>query len=113
MNDNRIVVIGDDGSSASSVTATNRALANTQPNIGTGSSEQLVSAAHCCGPIRLGRDNRTDRITEAEREGSRGEVEGLQVSLAAEDKLAQIEKRHDRRLLNSGPPLSVRGEHHR
>jgi hypothetical protein len=40
------------------------------------------------------RDNLTARITEAEREGWLGEVEGLQVSLAAaEDKLAQIDKR--------------------
>jgi hypothetical protein len=34
------------------------------------------------------------RITEAEREGWLGEVEGLRVSLAgAEDKLAQIDRR--------------------
>jgi hypothetical protein len=40
------------------------------------------------------RDNLQARITEAEREGWLGEVEGLQVSLAAaEDKLAQIDKR--------------------
>ncbi|HUH71717.1 MAG TPA: site-specific integrase [Mycobacterium sp.] len=40
------------------------------------------------------RDNLTARIAEAEREGWLGEVEGLQVSLAAaEDKLAQIDKR--------------------
>jgi hypothetical protein len=39
------------------------------------------------------RDNLQARITEAEREGWLGEVEGLQVSLAAaEDKLAQIDK---------------------
>lgn len=37
------------------------------------------------------RDNLTARITEARQEGSLGEVEGLQISLAgAEDKLAQI-----------------------
>ena len=42
------------------------------------------------------RDNLKDRIAEAEREGWLGEVEGLQVSLAgAEDKLAQIERRHN------------------
>ena len=41
------------------------------------------------------RDNLKSRIAEAEREGWLGEVEGLQVSLAgAEDKLAQIERRH-------------------
>ena len=40
------------------------------------------------------RDNLTDRIAEAEREGWLGEVDGLQISLAgAEDKLAQIERR--------------------
>ena len=40
------------------------------------------------------RDNLTARITEAEREGWLGEVEGLKVSLAgAEDKLAQIDRR--------------------
>jgi Phage integrase family len=43
------------------------------------------------------RDNLTARITEAEREGWLGEVEGLQVSLAgAEDKLAQIDRRPHR-----------------
>ncbi|ABH00467.1 integrase [Rhodococcus sp. ACS1] len=45
------------------------------------------------------RDNLAARITEANREGWLGEVEGLQVSLAAaEDKLAQI----DKRTLNTG-----------
>jgi integrase len=40
------------------------------------------------------RDNLAARITEAEREGWLGEVEGLKVSLAgAEDKLAQISRR--------------------
>jgi integrase len=40
------------------------------------------------------RDNLIVRITEAEREGWLGEVEGLKVSLAgAEDKLAQIDRR--------------------
>jgi hypothetical protein len=40
------------------------------------------------------RDNLTARITEAQREGWLGEVEGLQVSLAgADDKLAQIDRR--------------------
>ncbi|MFJ8746917.1 hypothetical protein ACIRL2_47200 [Embleya sp. NPDC127516] len=40
------------------------------------------------------RDNLTDRIAEAEREGWIGEVEGLRVSLAgAEDKLTQMDRR--------------------
>jgi len=40
------------------------------------------------------RDNLLARIAEAEREGWRGEIEGLQVSLAgAEDKLAQAQRR--------------------
>ncbi|WP_067812905.1 hypothetical protein [Actinomadura kijaniata] len=40
------------------------------------------------------RDNLIARITEAEREGWLGEVEGLKVSLAgADDKLAQIDRR--------------------
>ena len=43
------------------------------------------------------RDNLTARITEAEREGWLGEVEGLKISLAgAEDKLAQIDRRSHR-----------------
>ena len=40
------------------------------------------------------RDNLLDRITEAEREGWLGEIEGLKVSLAgASDKVAQIDRR--------------------
>jgi hypothetical protein len=40
------------------------------------------------------RDNLVARITEAEREGWLGEIEGLQISLAgAEDKLAQLDRR--------------------
>jgi hypothetical protein len=40
------------------------------------------------------RDNLTDRIAEAEREGWLGEAEGLKISLmGAEDKLAQIGRR--------------------
>jgi hypothetical protein len=40
------------------------------------------------------RDNLKARIAEAERQGWRGEVEGLQVSLAGtEEKLIQIENR--------------------
>ena len=61
----------------------------------------LVCVARCCGltppngPV-WSRSATTSnaRIAEAEREGWLGEVEGLQVSLAAaEDKLAQIDKR--------------------
>ncbi|MGW1469004.1 hypothetical protein ACWCPT_32245 [Streptomyces sp. NPDC002308] len=38
------------------------------------------------------RDNLLDRISEAQREGWLGEVEGLEISLAgAEDKLSQLE----------------------
>ncbi|WP_328335791.1 site-specific integrase [Streptomyces sp. NBC_00455] len=44
------------------------------------------------------RDNLSDRIAEAEREGWRGEVEGLKVSLAAaEEKIAQLDSRRERR----------------
>lgn len=44
------------------------------------------------------RDNLRDRITEAEREGWLGEVEGLSVSLAAaEEKIAELAARQDRR----------------
>jgi len=40
------------------------------------------------------RDNLTNRIAEAEREGWLGEVEGLKISLAgAQDKLTQIARR--------------------
>lgn len=40
------------------------------------------------------RDNLNARITEAEREGWLGEVEGLRISLAgANDKLAHIDRR--------------------
>jgi hypothetical protein len=39
------------------------------------------------------RDNLIGRIAEAEREGWRGEAEGLKISLAgARDKLAQIDR---------------------
>jgi hypothetical protein len=42
------------------------------------------------------RDNLTDRIAEAEREGWLGEVEGLKISLVgAEEKLTQIDRRSD------------------
>lgn len=43
------------------------------------------------------RDNLLARITEAEREGWLGEIEGLEVSLAgAQDKLAQLDAAQDR-----------------
>jgi integrase len=51
------------------------------------------------------RDNLIARITEAEREGWTGEVEGLQISLAgAEDKLAQIDRRNSRPVAHLGIP---------
>ena len=51
------------------------------------------------------RDNLTARIAEAEREGWLGEVEGLQVSLAAaEDKLSQIDKRSPKTTVDLGTP---------
>ncbi|MER5808268.1 hypothetical protein ABT143_08740 [Streptomyces sp. NPDC002033] len=44
------------------------------------------------------RDNLTARITEAEREGWLGEVDGLHVSLAgAQDKLVQLDNEATRR----------------
>ena len=49
------------------------------------------------------RDNLAARIAEAEAEGWRGEVEGLQVSLAgAEDKLAQIDRRPGPQVVSLG-----------
>ncbi|MFI5783809.1 tyrosine-type recombinase/integrase [Nocardia sp. NPDC051570] len=46
------------------------------------------------------RDNLTDRISEAEREGWLGEIEGLQVSLAgAEAKLAQLDEEATRQTI--------------
>ena len=51
------------------------------------------------------RDNLIARITEAEREGWLGEVEGLKVSLAgAEDKLAQINRRSGATPVDLGLP---------
>ncbi|MFI5741347.1 tyrosine-type recombinase/integrase [Streptomyces anulatus] len=45
------------------------------------------------------RQNLTDRIAEAEREGWLGDVEGLSVSLAAtEEKIAQIDAREERKM---------------
>lgn len=44
------------------------------------------------------RDNLNDRISEADREGWLGEIEGLQVSLdAAEEKIAQLDARQTRK----------------
>ncbi len=54
------------------------------------------------------RDNLTARITEAEREGWLGEVEGLKVSLAgAEDKLAQIDRRTHAAPVDLGLPAAL------
>ena len=53
------------------------------------------------------RDNLIARITEAEREGWLGEVEGLKVSLAgAEDKLAQIDRRTHAAPVDLGLPAA-------
>ncbi len=61
------------------------------------STNTPASAAPCSEPtlqprsIEI-RNNLTDRIAEAEREGWLGEIEGLKVSLAAVDaKLAQLD----------------------
>ena len=57
----------------------------------------LVGALRSGVASREMRDNLLARIAEAEREGWRGEVEGLKVSLAgAEDKLTQIDRRTGR-----------------
>jgi hypothetical protein len=57
------------------------------------------------------RDNLLARITEAEREGWLGEIEGLEVSLAgAQDKLAQLDPQQarTRQIVDLGmPPLSI------
>ena len=54
------------------------------------------------------RDNLIARITEAEREGWLGEVEGLKVSLAgAEDKLAQIDRRTHPAPVDLGLPAAL------
>jgi hypothetical protein len=51
------------------------------------------------------RDNLTARISEAEREGWLGEIEGLKISLAgAGDKLAQIDRRTHGGPFNLGMP---------
>jgi len=56
------------------------------------------------------RDNLTDRITEAEREGWIGEVEGLKISLTgANDKLAQLDRRQSgTTIVDLGIPTSSR-----
>lgn len=52
------------------------------------------------------RDNLVSRISEAEREGWLGEVEGLQISLTgAEEKLAQVDRRSPQ--VNLGMPRQV------
>lgn len=51
------------------------------------------------------RDNLIARISEAEREGWHGEIEGLKISLAgATDKLGQIDRRGSRQPVNLGIP---------
>ncbi|MFH8446884.1 hypothetical protein ACH4D3_37440 [Streptomyces sp. NPDC018026] len=62
------------------------------------------------------RDNLLARIAEAEREGWLGEMEALQVSLAgAEEKLAQLDRRPSRVVVDLGVPVitapSVRRQH--
>jgi hypothetical protein len=53
------------------------------------------------------RHNLIARISEAEREGWLGEIEGLQISLAgANDKLAQIDRRTSRQPVNLGIPAT-------
>jgi integrase len=55
------------------------------------------------------RDNIIARIAEAEREGWLGEVEGLQLSLAgANDKLAQIDRRHQTAVVDLPTPTMHR-----
>jgi hypothetical protein len=57
------------------------------------------------------RDNLIARITEAEREGWLGEVEGLRISLTgANDKLAQINRRHTTTAVDLPTP-TTRREH--
>jgi len=52
------------------------------------------------------RDNLIARISEAEREGWPGEIEGLKISLAgAYDKLAQIDRRARRQPADLGTPV--------
>ncbi|MFD5538488.1 hypothetical protein ACFWIJ_11755 [Streptomyces sp. NPDC127079] len=51
------------------------------------------------------RDNLLDRIAEAQREGRRGEVEGLEISLAgAEEKLAQLDAARKPSVIHLGLP---------
>jgi hypothetical protein len=51
------------------------------------------------------RDNITTRISEAEREGWLGEIEGLKISLTgADDKIAQIDRRTRTQPINLGMP---------
>jgi len=53
------------------------------------------------------RDNLTDRINEAEREGWAGEVEGLKISLTGtNDKLAQLDRRQPGTTVDLGMPSS-------
>lgn len=58
------------------------------------------------------RDNLIARIAEAEREGWLGEIEGLQISLAgANDKLAQINRRHSAAAVVDLPTPTLHREH--
>lgn len=64
------------------------------------STNTPASAARCSGPTQHSdriaeiRDNLIARISEAEREGWLGEIEGLKISLTgANDKLAQVDRR--------------------
>jgi hypothetical protein len=59
------------------------------------------------------RDNLTARISEAEREGWLGEIEGLKISLAgANDKLAQIDRRTHQPINLGIPPIPAATQPH-
>ncbi len=76
------------------------------------SSVKPASGARCSGPSPPSgpasteiRGNLIARISEAEREGWLGEVEGLKISLAgANDKLAQIDRRARNQPVDLGVP---------
>lgn len=58
-------------------------------------------------------DNLTARISEAEREGWHGEIEGLRISLAgAQDKLAQLDTRPAHTTVNLDMPTRKRIDEH-
>jgi hypothetical protein len=59
------------------------------------------------------RDNLTARISEAEREGWLGEIEGLKISLTgANDKLAQIDRRTRNQRVHLGIPAPASPQPH-